>query len=74
MKKEKMVLFLVAAVAMFAATALADVTLSRDNAEIVALDSAESGVVQFAAQELSDFLGQVFGAKVPAFTLTTGRR
>ena len=49
MKKEKMVLFLVAAVAMFAATASADVTLSRDNAEIVALDSAENGVVQFAA-------------------------
>ena len=73
MKKEKMVLF-VTAVALFAATASADVALSRDNAEIVALDSAESGVVQFAAQELSDFLGQVFGAKVPAFTLTTGRR
>ena len=49
MKKEKMVLF-VTAVALFAATASADVTLPRDNAEIVALDSAESGVVQFAAQ------------------------
>ena len=70
MKKEKMVLF-VTAVALFAATASADVALSRDNAEIVALDSAESGVVRFAAQELSDFLGHVFGAKVPVVNAPT---
>ena len=70
MKKEKMVLF-VTAVALFAATASADVALSRDNAEIVALDSEESGVVQFAAKELSSLLGQAFGAQVPVVNAPT---
>ena len=42
------------------------VTLTPTNVEVVkAAEAASSGVTAFAAQELSDFLGQVFGAKVP---------
>ena len=49
------------------------VTLTPANVEVVkATETASSGVTAFAAKELSDFLGQVFGAKVPVASLRAG--
>ena len=58
--------FGIAAVAGAMALPAGAVTLTSANVEVVkATETASSGVTVFAARELSDFLGQVFGAKVP---------